>query len=168
MVSHNSELGRRPIRIENRIRMHAPAATVFDLAARVEEWPRILSHYRLVDVRAARPEGRIVEMSAYRAGVPVPVRWRAIQRVDDPTRRVIYRHIGGVTRGMYVEWQIVPAPDGVEVTIVHQFAPPWPWPGPLIARYVVCGFFVHAIADATLAGIKAAAEHDAHRDRLSS
>lgn len=147
--------------------MHAPAATVLDLAARVEQWPRILAHYRLVQVLAARPEGRIVAMSAYRAGVPLPVRWRAIQRVDAATNRVIYRHIGGVTRGMYVEWRIVPAARGVDVTIVHEFAPPWPWPGALIARYLVCGFFVHAIADATLAGIKAAAEHDGDA-RISS
>jgi hypothetical protein len=148
--------------------MHAQAATVLRLAERVEDWPRILAHYRLVAVLAVRPEGRIVEMSAYRMGVPVPVRWRAIQRVDAATGRVLYRHIGGVTRGMEVEWRIVPADGGVEVTIVHTFAPPWPWPGPLIARYIVCGFFVHAIADATLAGTKVAAEQQEQRTFVSS
>jgi hypothetical protein len=151
------------MRIENHIRMQASATTVLALASRVEDWPRILAHYRMVRVLATRPEGRIVDMSAYRAGVPVSVRWRAIQRVDAATNRVIYRHIGGVTRGMYVEWRIVPARGGVDVTIVHEFAPPWPWPGPLIARYLVCGFFVHAIADATLAGIEAAAEQQEQR-----
>jgi hypothetical protein len=141
---------------------------VLRLAERVEDWPRILSHYRLVEVLAVRPEGRIVEMSANRMGVPAPVRWRAIQRVDAATGRVLYRHIGGVTRGMEVEWRIVPADGSVEVTIVHAFAPPWPWPGPLIARYIVCGFFVHAIADATLAGIKVAAEQQEQRTFVTS
>jgi len=138
----------------------APAERVLALAERVEDWPRILAHYRQVEVRATRPEGRIVEMVALRGGVPVPVRWRALQwlQAEQPPYRVRYRHIGGVTRGMEVEWRIEPSARGTDVTILHDFAPIWPWPGALIARYVVCEFFVHAIADRTLAGIKAAAE----------
>ncbi len=146
------------MRIENRISIAAPLDTVLSLAERVENWPTILTHYRRVDVLAVRPEGRIVEMAAVRRGVPVAVRWRALHKLDVPGQRVIYRHIGGVTRGMYVEWQLRPIDGGVDVTIVHDFAPNWPWPGPWIARTIVCGFFVHAIADRTLAGIKAAAE----------
>ena len=132
---------------------------MLDLAEHVENWPYILSHYRRVDVLAVRPEGRVVEMVAVRQGVPIPVRWRALQHVDTATQRVLYRHIGGVTRGMHVQWQLVPRADGVDVTILHDFDPPWPWPGPWIARLIVCRFFVHAIADRTLAGIKATAEH---------
>ena len=152
--------GRSSIQIENRIHMAASAERVLALAERVEDWPRILLHYRRVEVRAIRPEGRIVEMVALRAGVPVPVRWRAVQwlQAERPPYRVLYRHVGGVTRGMEVEWRIEPSATGTDVTIVHEFAPEWPWPGALIAHYVVCGFFVHAIADRTLAGIKAAAE----------
>jgi uncharacterized membrane protein len=146
------------LEIENHIQISAPARTVLRLATRVEDWPRILSHYRRVHVLALRPEGRIVEMSAVRRRVPIPVRWRAIQRVDAGESRVHYRHIGGVTRGMEVEWSMRPVDSGVAVTIVHRFAPPWPWPGSWIARHVVCGFFVHAIADSTLAGIRLAAE----------
>ena len=144
------------------------------MAERVEDWPRILTHYRKVEVLATRPEGRIVEMSAYRAGVPAPVRWRAIQRVEDRSDgsavlpRVVYRHIGGITRGMEVAWLLAPVDGGVDVTIVHDFAPNWPWPGRLIARYIVCDFFVHAIADRTLAGIKAAAEQGERRNRTHS
>lgn len=150
------------MRIENVVHMRAPAPTVLALASQVEDWPRLLAHYRFVEERARRPEGRIVEMSAYRAGVRIPVRWRALQRIDGVGRRVLYRHIGGVTRGMVVEWRIVPSDDGVDVTIIHDFAPHWPWPGRLIARHIICRFFVHAIADATLAGIKKVAEQSEH------
>jgi uncharacterized membrane protein len=136
----------------------APLDTVFRLAARVEEWPNILSHYRKVEIPAERPEGRVVTMAAVRRGVPIPVRWKALQRIDPDAGRIVYRHIGGVTRGMYVEWSLTSCPGGVEAHIVHDFAPPWPWPGPFLARIVVCNFFVHSIADQTLAGIKAAAE----------
>ncbi|HWE64754.1 MAG TPA: hypothetical protein VHB98_23815, partial [Chloroflexota bacterium] len=73
--------------------MSADALTVLKLAERVEQWPQVLAHYQRVAVLAHRPEGRIVEMSAFRAGVPLPVRWRAIQRIDADTSRVIYRHI---------------------------------------------------------------------------
>ncbi len=145
----------------------APAETVFRLAARVEEWPRILPHYHKVEVLAARPEGRIVTMAAVRRGIPVPVRWKALQSLDADGGRVRYRHIGGITRGMLVEWRLEPGPRGVEVLIVHDFSPPWPWPGPWIARAVVCDFFVHAIADQTLAAIKAAAEHPTTEGRRS-
>ena len=124
----------------------------------MEDWPRILAHYRSVEVVGSRPEGRVVEMSAYRPGIPVPVRWRAIQILRREQGEVLYRHIGGVTRGMQVTWRIVQSGDGQDVTIIHDFAPNWPWPGPAIARHIVCDFFVHTIADRTLAGLKAAAE----------
>jgi hypothetical protein len=136
----------------------APLETVFRLAARVEDWPRVLAHYRKVEILAERAEGAVVTMAAYRKGVPIPVQWRALQRIDADAGRIFYRHIGGATRGMYVEWYVTPCPGGVEARIMHDFAPPWPWPGPLLAREVVCKFFVHGIADQTLAGIKAAAE----------
>jgi hypothetical protein len=146
------------IAIENRIHMAAAPEEIVQLAERVENWPYLLGHYRRVEVLATRPEGRIVEMAAIRPPIPIPVRWRAIQQVEPESMRVRYRHIGGVTRGMEVEWRIVPAGGGADVTIVHHFTPRWPWPGGWVARWIVCGFFVHAIADRTLAGIKATAE----------
>jgi hypothetical protein len=154
--------------IENRIHISASGEYVLQLAERVENWPYLLDHYRRVDVVATRPKGRIVEMAAVRPPIPVPVRWRAIQQAELEAMRVHYHHIGGVTRGMEVEWRIVPAGDGVDVTIVHRFAPPWPWPGPWVARWIVCGFFVHAIADRTLAGIKATAEGPGTRIHIVS
>ncbi len=131
---------------------------MFRLAERVEEWPSLLSHYRKVEIRAERVEGRVVTMAAVRRGVPIPVRWKALQQIDSTAGHIVYRHIGGVTRGMYVEWRVTSCLGGVEARIVHDFAPPWPWPGPFLARAIVCNFFVHSIADQTLAGIKAAAE----------
>jgi uncharacterized membrane protein len=151
------------IEIENRRVIHAPIDVIFRLAAEVEQWPRLLAHYRRVTPLAVRAEGRIVEMCAVRPPLPLPARWRAIQVVDAATRTVRYRHIGGVTRGMEVEWRIVTAGESVEVTIVHRFAPPWPWPGPWLARRIVCGFFVHGIAEHTLRGMARAAEHDQAR-----
>jgi 3-oxoacyl-[acyl-carrier-protein] synthase II len=111
------------IAIENRIHMAAAPEEIVQLAERVENWPYLLGHYRRVEVLATRPEGRIVEMAAIRPPIPIPVRWRAIQQVEPESMRVRYRHIGGVTRGMEVEWRIVPAGGGADVTIVHHFTP---------------------------------------------
>jgi uncharacterized membrane protein len=148
------------IEIENRTTMRAPLDVIFRLAVQVEQWPCLLAHYRRVTLLAVRPEGRIVEMSAVRPPLPLPVRWRAIQAEDGSVRTVRYRHIGGVTRGMEVEWSMEMAGEIAVVTIVHRFAPPWPWPGPWLARRVVCGFFVHGIAERTLAGLGRAAEQE--------
>jgi len=146
--------------IEDRITIDAPAARIYTLAARVERWPEILPHYHRVTVLRDGAEERLVEMAATRDGFPV--KWTSTQRLDPVRHTVGYHHVRGVTRGMDVLWTIDPAPDGARgalVRIVHDFDPPWPpVVGPLAARYVVCGLFVHDIAVKTLRGIKRVAE----------
>ena len=68
--------------------MRADPDVIFELGARVEDWPRILPHYRWVRVLRADGDGRVVEMAARRpllpvaSGIGIPVRWTAIQRAD--------------------------------------------------------------------------------------
>jgi H+/Cl- antiporter ClcA len=63
---------------------------------------------------------------------------------------------------MDVAWTFVPGPDGVAVTIDHQFIPPWPIVGGLVANHVIGPHFVEAIAGKTLNTIKGIVED---RDR---
>lgn len=150
---------------ENTITIDAPAARIYDLAARIERWPELLPHYRWVTILRDEGQQRLVEMAATRDGVPV--KWVSIQRCD-PERRIIhFRHVRGVTRGMVVAWTLEPASGDAKtsgagatlVRIVHDFDPPWPRPlGPLIARYVVGDLFVHNVAGKTLRRIKMLAE----------
>ena len=80
---------------------------IFRLAAKVEQWPRLLAHYRRVVPLAVRAEGRIVEMSAVRPHpLPFPVRWRAIQVVDAGTGTVRYPAYQQHSWGMEVEWHM--------------------------------------------------------------
>lgn len=141
---------------QNRIRMHAPPATVFRLAADVELWPALLPHYRYVRILRRASGCRLVEMAASRDGIPVS--WTSIQWLEPERCRITFRHVRGVTRGMVVEWAIEPAePDQVDVTISHWWAPRWPlsfW----IAERAIGPFFVHDIAGKTLARIKEIAE----------
>jgi hypothetical protein len=105
---------------------------------------------------------KAVEMAARRGRIPV--KWRARQDVDraGPTPVIRFRHIGGVTKGMDVAWTFAPGPEGVAVTIDHDFDPPWPVVGGLVADRIIGPHFVEAIAGRTLSTIKGIVEN---RDR---
>lgn len=143
-------------------RIAASPDLVFDAAADVERWPAILSHYRWVRVRErAMGDGgyTIVEMAAWRPFGPLnyPTWWVSEMRIDRAARRIRYRHVEGITRGMDVEWRVEPAGPGAHVTIVHEWdGPPWPIIGRPAAEWVIGPVFVHGIASRTLAGIAAA------------
>ncbi len=133
---------------------------VFAVAADVERWPTFLSHYRWVRVLERTGDGSLVEMAAWRPfGIlRYPTWWVSEMRVL-PAQAVRYRHVKGITRGMDVEWQFVPQPGGVAVTIVHQWTgPQWPVIGRLAADWVIGPVFIHGIASRTLAGVKRRAE----------
>jgi hypothetical protein len=72
---------------------------------------------------------------------------------------VRYRHIGGITRGMDVEWKLEERGDRVDVTIVHEWdGPRWPLISGIAANWVIGPVFIHGIASRTLAGVKRKAE----------
>jgi len=148
-----------PMRIVDQVAIRAPIERIFDAAANVEQWPRILPHYRWVRILDRRDGagGGTVEMAAWRPfGVArYPTWWVSDMTVDRPAREIRYRHVRGITRGMDVLWRLEPRSDGVSVTIVHEWAgPAWPLIGSLAARLVIGPVFIHGIARRTLAGIK--------------
>jgi hypothetical protein len=149
---------------EDTLWIAAPPDRVFAHAAQVEDWPRILPHYRWVRMRERRADGGgLVEMAAWRPFGPAPLRWPtwwlSEMQVDPAQREVRYRHVEGVTTGMQVLWTIHPDGNGTRATILHEWdGPPW---GPLrrpAAEWVIGPVFVHGIASRTLAGIRRAAE----------
>ncbi|HVH68137.1 MAG TPA: SRPBCC family protein [Gemmatimonadales bacterium] len=149
------------MRTVDQITIRAPAERVFETATNVEQWPRILPHYRRVRFLERHPDGGTVEMRAWRPfGVArYPVWWVSEMRVDRPARQIRYRHVRGITRGMDVVWRLATRPDDVQVTIEHQWAgPAWPLIGSLAARLVIGPVFIHGIAARTLVGIKREAE----------
>lgn len=153
---------------KNEILIRAGAAEVYGLAAPVERWPEILPHYRWVRVLEDGGEGRrVVEMAALRNFIPV--RWRAEQLLFPEVPRIVFRHVGGVTKGMEVEWVFAPQDDGVvRVSILHDLErglAGWPLVGGVVADRVVGTFFVSNIAGKTLGRIKELAEARARRRR---
>jgi hypothetical protein len=84
--------------------------------------------------------------------------------VDDGAPAIRFRHIGGVTRGMDVEWTFRTVPGGTQVTILHVWdGPRIPFFGIPAATMVIGPVFVHGIATRTLSGLAAAAEREANK-----
>jgi len=140
----------------------APPERVFRHAADVENWPRILPHYRWVRMRDRRAGGGgLVEMAAWRPFGPLrwPTWWLSEMRVDPERREVRYRHLEGVTSGMDVLWSVVAEGAGTRATILHDWeGPPWSLLRRPAAEWVIGPVFVHGIASRTLAGIARAAQ----------
>lgn len=145
----------------------APPETTFRVAADVERWPEILPHYRWV--RFQRKDGfgtGLVEMAAWRPfGGPLrwPTWWVSEMEARPEERRVLYRHVDGITRGMDVVWEITPREGGgSHVRIVHEWSgPAWPLVGKIAAEWVIGPHFVSHIAGRTLEGVRRAAEGSA-------
>jgi hypothetical protein len=146
------------MRTENIVTMAGDLDRIVGLAADVERWPIILPHYRWVTLLEGGGDRKTVEMAARRGRIPV--RWRAIQEIErgggSPIIR--YRHIWGVTKGMKVAWTFTPGLDEVSVRIDHEFRPPWPLVGGIIADGIIGPHFVRAIAGRTLQTIKTIVE----------
>ena len=159
--------GRRMTTVDELL-VRAPLARIFDLASRVTEWPRHLAHYRYVRFRERRADGGgLVEMSANRPfGIfQWPTYWLSEMAVQQAGHResgspsVRFRHVGGITRGMDVEWSFAPEGERTRVQIVHVWdGPGWPLIGSVAATAIIGPVFVHGIASRTLAGLGRVAE----------
>jgi ribosome-associated toxin RatA of RatAB toxin-antitoxin module len=135
--------------------VRAQPQTMYRLAAAVEDWPRLLPHYRWVHLVATHsPRQRTVEMAARRdvvGSMGVPLRWSAIQTLDPERTRIEFEHVQGISRGMHVTWTIDPTEAGeIRVEIRHVFTPRWPVPDALI-HAIVGEYFVNGVARRTLA-----------------
>lgn len=166
----------RPMRTVDEALVRAPIGNVFDIAKQVEYWPAYLRHYRKVRFRERRADGGgLVEMSAYRpfplpgihaepVGLKWPTWWLSEMSIDHNAPAVRFRHVGGITTGMDVEWCFTPTPGGTHVRILHVWdGPRWPLIGMWAAMNVIGPVFVHGIASRTLAGLAKVAEQEAFR-----
>lgn len=168
-------LGRPMETVDERL-VRAPVAQIFEIVSQVEHWPAYLPHYRYVRFRERRSDGGgLVEMSARRPfdivktpqgplRINWPTWWLSEMSVNAEKPAIRFRHIGGITKGMEVEWTFRPAPRGAHVRIVHLWdGPRFPLLGIWAARFVIGPVFVHGIASRTLAGLAVVAERGAKK-----
>ena len=146
---------------ETTVEIRGPLDRIVELGADVERWPEILPHYRWVTVLEGGGERKVVEMAARRGRIPL--RWRAVQEIDrtGPTPVIAYHHIWGPTRGMDVAWTFAESPRGVHVAIAHEFRPPWPIVGDIVADRIIGPHFIEYVAAQTLRTIKQIVEREA-------
>ncbi len=153
--------GRAMETLDERI-VRAPVRTVFDVVKNVEHWPALLAHYRYVRFRERTSDGGgIVEMSANRPfGLANwPTWWSSEMTIDETRPAVRFRHIGGVTKEMDVEWSFTPVEGGTHVRLLHVWdGPHWPLIGVFAATAVIGPVFIHGIASRTLEGLAREAE----------
>lgn len=142
--------------------VRAPVARIFEIAREVEHWPAYLTHYRFVRFEHRTPDGGgMVEMAANRpfGVVDWPTWWKSEMSVNATAPNIRFRHVGGVTTGMDVEWTFEPRDGATLVRIVHTWnGPGWPVIGEFAATQVIGPVFVHGIASRTLAGLAHVAE----------
>jgi ribosome-associated toxin RatA of RatAB toxin-antitoxin module len=136
----------------NSIIMHAPRAHIFETAANLELWPRILPHYRYIRYLERGPERNIVIMAATRSGIPI--KWTSEQIIDRDRTEVRFHHLKAFTEGMRVVWTFKETPAGVLVEIAHDLNFRVPALAPL-ADVIIGDFFIHHVANKTLQCMKA-------------
>ncbi|CAN5512867.1 hypothetical protein BH20VER1_BH20VER1_03590 [soil metagenome] len=136
----------------NSIIMQAPKQAIFETAANLELWPKILPHYRYIQYLERGENRNLVVMAATRTGIPIS--WTSEQVIDRDQLQVRFHHLKAFTKGMEVVWTFEDTPAGVLVKIVHDLRFRVPALGP-IAEPIIGGFFISHIAGKTLRCMKA-------------
>ncbi len=139
----------------NSIIMRAPKTTIFETAANLELWPRILPHYRYIRYLQRSPDRNIVVMAATRSGIPIS--WTSEQIIDRDRVEVRFHHLKAFTKGMRVVWTFQEVPAGVLVQIKHDLAFRVKILAPIADR-IIGDFFIHHIANRTLHCMKSYVE----------
>ncbi len=140
-----------PMHTGTSIIMHAPRLAIFETAANLELWPKILPHYRYIRYLERAPERNLVVMAAVRSGLPIA--WTSEQTIDREKVEVRFHHLKAFTKGMRVLWTFNETPAGVLVEIVHDLQFRIPPLAPLADR-IIGDFFIQHIASRTLRCMK--------------
>jgi ribosome-associated toxin RatA of RatAB toxin-antitoxin module len=144
----------------NSIIMRAPKTLIFETAADLELWPKILPHYRYIRYLERRVNRNIVVMAATRSGIPIS--WISEQIIDPDRLEIHFHHLKAFTKGMRVVWTFQDAPAGVLVEIKHDLAFRVNFLS-LIADKIIGDFFIHSVANKTLRCMKSYVEARANK-----
>jgi ribosome-associated toxin RatA of RatAB toxin-antitoxin module len=143
----------------NSLLMRAPKMAIFETAADLELWPKILPHYRYIQFLERGPDRNIAVMAARRSGIPIS--WTSEQIIDREKLEIRFLHLKAWTKGMRVVWTFSDAPEGVLVTISHDLRFRIPALAPIVDP-IIGNFFIYNVANRTLWCMKAYVEARAH------
>jgi len=139
----------------NSILVQAPKVAIFETAANLELWPKMLPHYRYIRFLERGPDRNIVVMAAKRSGIPIS--WTSEQIIDRTRLEIHFHHLKAWTKGMRVVWTFSDTADGVLVAISHDLQFRIRALAPLV-DLLIGEFFIHNIANKTLRCMKAYVE----------
>ena len=135
----------------NSIIISAPKNIIFETAANLELWPKILPHYRYIRYLERGADRNLVVMAARRWGIPIS--WTSEQIIDRDRCEIHFHHLKAWTKGMSVVWSFRQTPAGVLVEIVHQLRFRIRLLAP-IAEPIISRGFIHPVASRTLRWMK--------------
>jgi ribosome-associated toxin RatA of RatAB toxin-antitoxin module len=147
----------------NSILMQAPKMSIFETAANLELWPKILPHYRYIHFLERGPNRNMVVMAATRSGIPIS--WTSEQIIDRAKLEIHFHHLKAWTKGMHVVWTFREVPGGVLVEIIHHLRFRVKLLAPIVDK-IIGDFFIRNIANKTLHCMKAYVE--ARADRVTA
>ncbi len=136
----------------NTITIAAPREQIFAAVSDLARWPEVLPHYRTIEFLGKDGDGQIVRMAAERSGIPIS--WVSAYVADARTLELRFQHLRAWTKGMRVVWILTPLREGTRVEIVHDLKFRIPGLG-WLAELIIGRFFIHHIANQTLATFKA-------------
>jgi len=142
----------------NSIIIHAPKNMIFETAANLELWPKILPHYRYIRYLERGTDRNLVVMAAVRLGLPIS--WTSEQIIDRSRCEVRFHHLKAWTKGMNVVWFFKETPAGVVVEIVHDLHFRIPLLAPIVEP-IIRKAFIHPVASKTLHWMKTYVESQA-------
>ncbi len=125
--------------------------SIFETAANLELWPKILPHYRYIRYLERSPARNVVIMAASRSGIPI--KWTSEEIIDREKVEIRFNHLKAFTKGMQVVWTFTDTAEGVEVDILHDLRFRIPMLAP-IAEPIIGDFFIGNIANKTLRCMK--------------
>jgi ribosome-associated toxin RatA of RatAB toxin-antitoxin module len=144
----------------NSIVMRAPKMSIFETAANLELWPKILPHYRYIRYLERSADRNLVVMAATRSGIPVT--WTSEQIIDREKLEVRFHHLKAWTKGMRVVWTFQETSGGVLVEILHDMNFRIPTLAPMVDP-IIGDFFISNVANKTLRCMKDYVEARANR-----
>ena len=151
-LSFHANTGATAMHKTNSIIMQAPRTDIFETAANLEAWPKILPHYRYIRYLERGIDRNVVIMAATRSGIPIA--WTSEQIIDRQKSEVRFQHLKAFTKGMAVVWTFRETPAGVLVEIAHDLrfrvralAP--------VMEPIIGDFFIGNVANRTLRCMKA-------------
>ena len=147
----------------NSIVIRAPKMEIFETAANLELWPKILPHYRYIRFVERVADRNIVVMAARRSGIPIS--WTSEQTIDRERFEIRFLHLKAWTKGMHVVWTFSDSRDGVLVTISHDLRFRIPSLAPIVDP-IIGNFFICNVANKTLRCMKAYVE--ARADKVTA